>query len=815
MSVSTALRTIWRLCLQHAPHDSWQERGLRFSSRVLHVWKTEGPGGFFRRTGPWLGQRILPARMSWYAYAFDTLKRTRQAFYTSNLAPVQCPVRPGLVSIVLPVYNGATFVAKALASIQQQTYTNFELIVVDDGSTDATPAILAAHAQQEPRMRIIRQENQRLPRALSNGFQMARGEFLTWTSVDNCLKPDFLERLVQCLQRHPHWDMVYANEDIIDQQGRPLQQSSWFANYQRPPGSEHIFFPTDPAELNTWANNYIGGAFMYRSRVPFLLGDYSPRRFGIEDYDYWMRVNALLTLRHADFDAPVYDYRFHDDSLTSQDKELGITRDRPYLMVFDDFRRDFYLSPLVWCIDGENGNTQVAQFMASLEQHIRTAGHVTLPLSHWQPAEFPRLWCPSVYVKAVTHPEQAQTPPAVLSEATLKVVVVTGNTPLPQAMASTWDLCVAIMPQESPALLSKAWQGWLVIPEIDLLFATLDIRMRSHHLALIEAEIASPSPRQYKLSVIICTYRRSNRLIQAIQSVARQTLSQKDYEVIVVNNDLADTHTAQVVSTLRHEHFAQYPEHLRFLTCPLLGLSHARNAGIAEARGEIVCFLDDDAIALTDWLEHVWQAFHEHPEAGVVGGKILLKLPEPQPWWLHSGWWPFWSHFAPDYEHYTPVQHWWEFPWGANWTARRTALLQIGGFRARYGRKANDYGGGEELIASRLIQQLGYTIAVAPQSQVYHDVEPGRFTLWHVWRTMLSAAHVVYQAQRDLYLPMESSPLQSLYRACRALLASVVRLRLSPLERAEKIARGAVDLRLSWRQLRDRLRRYRKPLSVS
>ena len=64
----------------------------------------------------------------------------------------------------------------------------------------------------------------------------------------------------------------------------------------------------------------------------------------MEDYDYWMRVNALLQLRHTDFDEPAYEYRFHSKSLTSRDEELGITRRRVRMMVFDDFRRDFYLA---------------------------------------------------------------------------------------------------------------------------------------------------------------------------------------------------------------------------------------------------------------------------------------------------------------------------------------------------------------------------------------------------------------------------------------------------------------------------------------
>ncbi|MHC4942096.1 MAG: glycosyltransferase, partial [Planctomycetota bacterium] len=227
--------------------------------------------GKLRRIRPfvsaWMRSRNIPAPMSWYAYAFDRFKRDRLARISNRLESVRCPSKPGMASVVLPVYNGDDYLREALDSILGQRYTNFELIVVDDGSEDSTPEILAEYAEKEPRMKVITQENQKLPRALSNGFHAAQGEFLTWTSVDNRMKPDFLLRMIQCMNRHPRWDMIYANEDIIGDDGKPLKKSSWFSGYQKPAGSEHVQLPADPSELNTWPNNYVGGAFMYRDRV--------------------------------------------------------------------------------------------------------------------------------------------------------------------------------------------------------------------------------------------------------------------------------------------------------------------------------------------------------------------------------------------------------------------------------------------------------------------------------------------------------------------------------------------------------------------
>ena len=101
-----------------------------------------------------------------------------------------------LISLVLPVYNGARYLPLALDSIFAQSFTDFELIAVDDCSTDATPAILADYAARHPNMRVLtNQANSKLPASLNNGFRAARGRWFSWTSDDNLLHPDTLEQL--------------------------------------------------------------------------------------------------------------------------------------------------------------------------------------------------------------------------------------------------------------------------------------------------------------------------------------------------------------------------------------------------------------------------------------------------------------------------------------------------------------------------------------------------------------------------------------------------------------------------------------------
>ncbi|MGC8880108.1 MAG: glycosyltransferase family 2 protein, partial [Anaerolineae bacterium] len=126
-----------------------------------------------------------------------------------------------LVSIVLPTYNQAHYLGQALDGVFWQTYRHFELIVVDDGSTDGTAAVLEKY-RDRPEMQVISQTNQGLPRALNVGFAHARGKYLTWTSSDNIMLPDMLSVLVESLSRDQSVGLVYADFYLMDENGNEL-----------------------------------------------------------------------------------------------------------------------------------------------------------------------------------------------------------------------------------------------------------------------------------------------------------------------------------------------------------------------------------------------------------------------------------------------------------------------------------------------------------------------------------------------------------------------------------------------------------------
>lgn len=204
------------------------------------------------------------------------------------------------VSIVLPTYNGAAYLAESLEGCLAQTYPDFELIAVDDASTDATATILAEYAEHDGRIRVVRHERNRgLPAALNTGFAAARGAYLTWTSDDNRYAPDALAEMVRALEADPAVALVYADIELIDAEGQVR-------------GTESAM---EPLELLTGHGGTGLACFLYRRTVYERLGDYAEDLALAEDYDYWLRVLAAgMTMRHLP--RTLYQYRRHPRSLT-------------------------------------------------------------------------------------------------------------------------------------------------------------------------------------------------------------------------------------------------------------------------------------------------------------------------------------------------------------------------------------------------------------------------------------------------------------------------------------------------------------------
>jgi hypothetical protein len=127
------------------------------------------------------------------------------------------------VDVLIPAYNAASTLAESLASMTAQTIRDIRILVVDDGSTDGTPALLAALAAQDPRIAVIRRENGGIVEALNQGLAACTAEFVARFDSDDVAYPHRLERQLAYLQANPDCAAVGCDVDHIDEHGAPVE----------------------------------------------------------------------------------------------------------------------------------------------------------------------------------------------------------------------------------------------------------------------------------------------------------------------------------------------------------------------------------------------------------------------------------------------------------------------------------------------------------------------------------------------------------------------------------------------------------------
>jgi glycosyltransferase involved in cell wall biosynthesis len=224
-----------------------------------------------------------------------------------------------LVSIVLPVYNHGEFLRDSIQSILHQDYKNFELIIVNDGSTDSTNQILEEFSTDN-QITIIRQENFGLPIALNSGFTIAKGTFLTWTSADNLMAPTALSVLVNVLKNNRNVGLVFADYTVIDVHGHEIGRTNTWRNYDRTGKDPSVVKLGNPRNIyRCIPTNFIGPYFLYRSDIAERLTAYGNIP-GIEDWDYWLRMQFITKFKHVKTDGKQYLYRIHSNSMSSKIK---------------------------------------------------------------------------------------------------------------------------------------------------------------------------------------------------------------------------------------------------------------------------------------------------------------------------------------------------------------------------------------------------------------------------------------------------------------------------------------------------------------
>ena len=228
-----------------------------------------------------------------------------------------------LVSIIIPVYNSQQFLKESLESIFNQTYSNIEIICVNDGSTDNSLHILQSYSEK---ITIISQKNQGLASALITGINNMHGKWFKWFSPDDLMYSNTIETLVNCAKKHPN-TIVYSNWKIIDEKGDELRDFSE-SNYNDLSDFEYYVRLLDGQQINV--NTSLIPSILFEKCLIRNLDD--PVAV---DYDFFIRAALLHNVKFHLIEKPLIKYRIHSEQLSH--KNISKTLDYVSKIKFEIF----------------------------------------------------------------------------------------------------------------------------------------------------------------------------------------------------------------------------------------------------------------------------------------------------------------------------------------------------------------------------------------------------------------------------------------------------------------------------------------------
>lgn len=215
------------------------------------------------------------------------------------------------VSVVMAVFNGEKYLCEAIDSILEQTFEGFEFVIIDDGSTDATPAILRHYKEVDHRVHIhVNAHNLGLTQSLNLGLRWARGRFIARMDADDISYPQRLARQLDFMSRHPDVDVVGSWVQILcDGDSSDI----WM------PPSEHSDII---ARLCFYSVLYHPSVFIRRESSKGLPIAYDPCRRAAQDYDLWVRLAMDYGAKFANVPEVLLTRRLHGDAIGSRVGEL-------------------------------------------------------------------------------------------------------------------------------------------------------------------------------------------------------------------------------------------------------------------------------------------------------------------------------------------------------------------------------------------------------------------------------------------------------------------------------------------------------------
>lgn len=200
-----------------------------------------------------------------------------------------------LVSIIMPNYNNRKYIAEAMESVLNQTYTNWELIVIDDGSMDNSVEIIQAYAAKDERIRLlVNATNKGVSASRNEGLKNSNGAFICFLDSDDVFLPNKLSDQVECLQQNSAAGLVYSDQLVSDDKLNIIDKSEYF-------------MPSlDLKEFMSIRNLFSTLTVMLRRKLMEQVGYFDSALSGGEDWDYWIRCSEKTPFIHLKINTAIY-----------------------------------------------------------------------------------------------------------------------------------------------------------------------------------------------------------------------------------------------------------------------------------------------------------------------------------------------------------------------------------------------------------------------------------------------------------------------------------------------------------------------------
>lgn len=222
-----------------------------------------------------------------------------------------------------------------------------------------------------------------------------------------------------------------------------------------------------------------------------------------------------------------------------------------------------------------------------------------------------------------------------------------------------------------------------------------------------------------KASVILPTKDRGVLIEKTINSLLSLDFPIADFEILLIDN-LSSPDNQLHLQSLQ----AKYPEQIRYIRENKLGLNNARNCGIANAQGEILVFLDDDALVPSYWLTNILKYFAQDAQVYALGSKVIAQFTSPAPDWIDQRLGLYISNF--DRGEQAEKLFYNEYPRGANMAFRREAFSKFGLFRDCFDRKGKSLMSYGDIEMCYRLDHGGYTVLYVPDAEVLHLIRGDR-----------------------------------------------------------------------------------------